>query len=203
MINMLAVSGSIKKAHIDLSNNSKGILSLEDRNLIWITMDDPDDSEASYLNRTHLKVLCVNHVKPIWMRVFPTNPGVDRMLQLTHSLMEKSVNPEAAEDEAFYFLQDLIADVESNEFTDPAMMVADAASRMAISACFRNPDYDTSLDGLTDDELAPDSFETSYMCASAAAGGMNWKSADQVNVEARRAFWMWYLDEAIPAVLRG
>jgi len=203
MINMLAVSGSIKQAHIDLSNNSKGILSLEDRNRIWITMDGPDESEASYLNRTHLKVLCVNQMKPIWTHVFPTNPGVDRMLQLTHSLMEKSVNPEAAEDEAFYFLQDLIADVESNEFTDPAMMVADAASRMAISACFRNPDYDTSLDGLTDDELAPDSFETSYMCASAAAGGMNWKSADQVNVEARRAFWMWYLDEAIPAVLRS
>ena len=92
MINMLAVSGSIKQAHIDLSNNSKGILSLEDRNRIWITMDDPDDSEASYLNRTHLKVLCVNQMKPIWTRVFPTNPGVDRMLQLTHSLMEKSVN---------------------------------------------------------------------------------------------------------------
>ena len=203
MINMPTVSESIKQARTNLVNSPKGILSLGDRKRIWISMNDPDNFEVSYLNRTQLKVLCVNQVKPIWMCVFPTNPGVDRMLQLTHSLMEKSVDPEAAEDEAFYFLQDLIADVESNEFTDPAMMVADAASRMVISACFRNPDYDTSLDGLTDDELAPDSFETSYMCASAAAGGMNWMPVDQVDVNARRAFWMWYLDEAIPAALRS
>ena len=203
MINMPTVSESIKQAHTNLANNPKGILSLGDRKRIWISMNDPDNFEVSYLNRTQLKVMCVNHVKPIWSHIFPANPGIDRMLRLTHSLMEKSVDPEAAEDEAFYFLQDLIADVEPNEFTDPAMMVADAASRMVISACFRNPDYDTSLDGLTDDELAPDSFETSYMCASAAAGGMNWMPVDQVDVNARRSFWMWYLDEAIPAVLRS
>ena len=203
MINMPTVSESIKQARTNLVNSPKGILSLGDRKRIWISMNDPDNFEVSYLNRTQLKVLCVNHVKPIWSHIFPANPGIDRMLRLTHSLMEKSVDPEAAEDEAFYFLQDLIADVESNEFTDPAMMVADAASRMVISACFRNPDYDTSLDGLTDDELAPDSFETSYMCASAAAGGMNWMPVDQVDVNARRAFWMWYLDEAIPAALRS
>ena len=203
MINIPTVSESIKQARTNLANNPKGILSLGDRKRIWISMNDPDNFEVSYLNRTQLKVMCVNHVKPIWSHIFPANPGIDRMLQLTRSLMEKSVDPEAAEDEAFYFLQDLIADVESNEFTDPAMMVADAASRMVISACFRNPDYDTSLDGLTDDELAPDSFETSYMCASAAAEGMNWMPVDQVDVNARRAFWMWYLDEAIPAALRS
>ena len=201
MINMPTVSESIKQARTNLVNNPKGILSLGDRKRIWISMNDPDNFEVSYLNRTQLKVLCVNHVKPIWSHIFPANPGIDRMLRLTHSLMEKSVDPEAAEDEAFYFFQDLSTSVESNAVTNPALMVADAATSMVISACYRNPDYDTADNDIDDEELAPDSYETSYTCASAAAGAMNWMSVDQVNVEARRSFWMWYLDEAIPAVL--
>ena len=201
MINMLAVSRAINQAKIDLIASPEGILSLENRTIIWIAMNDPADSEASYFNRTRLKVLCVNQVKSIWTRMFPADSGIDRMLQLTYALMGKSVDPGAAENDASRFLQNVIAKIGSNATTDPALMVADAATAMVVSACYRNPDYDTADNDVDDDELAPDSFETSYMCASAAAGGMNWMPVDQVNVEARRAFWMWYLDEAIPAVL--
>ena len=203
MINMLAVSRAINQAKIDLIASPEGILSLENRTIIWIAMNDPADSEASYFNRTRLKVLCVNQVKSIWTRMFPADSGIDRMLQLTYALMGKSVDPGAAENDASRFLQNVIAKIGSNATTDPALMVADAATAMVVSACYRNPDYDTADNDVDDDELAPDSFETSYMCASATAGGMNWMPVDQVNVEARRAFWMWYLDEAIPAVLRG
>ena len=201
MINIPIVSESIKQARTNLANNPKGILSLVDRRRIWISMNHPDNFEVSYLNRTQLKVVCVNHVKPIWSHILPANPGIDRMLQLTHSLMKKSVDPGAAEDEVFYFFQDLSTSVESNAVTNPALMVADAATSMVISACYRNPDYDTVDNDIDDEELAPDSYETSYTCASAAAGAMNWMPVDRANVEARRAFWMWYLDEAIPAVL--
>ena len=203
MINMLAVSRAINQAKIDLIASPEGILSLENRTIIWIAMNDPADSEASYFNRTRLKVLCVNQVKSIWTRMFPADSGIDRMLQLTYALMGKSVDPGAAENDASRFLQNVIAKIGSNATTDPALMVADAATAMVVSACYRNPDYDTADNDVDDDELAPDSFDTSCMCASAAAGGMNWMPVDQVNVEARRAFWMWYLDEAIPAVLRG
>jgi len=46
-------------------------------------------------------------------------------------------------------------------------------------------------------------LDCSYACACAVAGGMNWRPADEVDVEARRAFWMWYLNEAIPSVLNN
>ncbi|QCT34521.1 immunity protein [Actinomyces sp. oral taxon 171 str. F0337] len=200
---MLAVSSAINRAKIDLSASPKGILSLESRTTIWIAMNDFADAEASYLNRTHLKVLCVNKVKSIWTQVFPADSSIDRMLQLTHALMGKNVDPGAAENDASRFLQNVIAKFGSNATTNPALMVADAAAAMVVSACYRNPDYDTADNDIDDDELAPDSFETSYMCASAAAGGMNWMPVDQVDVNARRAFWMWYLDEAIPAALRS
>ena len=201
MIDMLAVSSAINQAKIDLSSGPEGILSLTSRTAIWIAMDDHADSEASYYNRTNLKVLCVNKAKSIWTQMFPTDSSIDNMLQLTYALMGKSVDPDTAENDASRFLQNAIAKFGSNTTTDPALMVADAAAAMVVSACYRNPDYDTADNDIDDDELAPDSYETSYMCASAAAGGMNWMPVDQANVEARRAFWMWYLDEAIPAVL--
>ncbi|WP_256692583.1 Imm5 family immunity protein [Actinomyces oris] len=46
-------------------------------------------------------------------------------------------------------------------------------------------------------------LDCSYACACVVAGGMNWRPADEVDVEARRAFWMWYLNEAIPSVLNN
>jgi len=89
MINMLAVNRAINQAKIDLNASPEGILSLENRTIIWIAMNDPADSEASYFNRTQLKVLCVNQVKSIWTRMFSADSGIDRMLQLTYALMGK------------------------------------------------------------------------------------------------------------------
>ena len=59
-------------------------------------------------------------------------------------------------------------------------------------------EYDDMVD---DDELLPDTLESSYSCASAAAGTLNWQPLELTDVPARRAFWTWYLDEAIPTVL--
>ena len=74
---------------------------------------------------------------------------------------------------------------------------------MVVSACSHNPHYDTADDTADDDELLPDSLESSYSCASAAANALNWVSIEETDVPARRAFWTWYLDEAIPQVLAG
>ena len=46
-------------------------------------------------------------------------------------------------------------------------------------------------------------LDCSYVCACAVAGGMNWRPADEVDLEARRAFWIWYLNEAIPSVFNN
>jgi len=52
-----------------------------------------------------------------------------------------------------------------------------------------------------DDELLPDSLDPSYACASAACGALNWVEVERTDVPARKAFWTWYLDEAIPQAL--
>ena len=71
------------------------------------------------------------------------------------------------------------------------------------TACSRNPYYDTASSATDDDELLPDALETSYSCSGTSSNSLNWVSIEETDVPARRAFWTWYLDEAIPQVLAG
>lgn len=204
MINMDAVNQEIVAAHAELESkdNVKGILSLGARARIWKAMLDPESADRSYRHRIELKILCVRQVQHYWDRAFPGDERVEGMLSLAQGLVEHQLDAEDAERRSDRFLMDVYDEVEDyNSITQPAVFVADGAVHAVSSATHRNPEYDVSDDTLDDDELLPDSLETSYMCASAAAGALNWQSVDETDVTARRAYWLWYLDEAIPAVL--
>ena len=201
MIDMVAVSREVERGRAELAASSEGILSLKQRTRIWVAMDDPDDPEASYRHRTYLKIACVRHVQHYWDRTFPSNPGVEEMLALTQALIDHKADPKRAEKQAYEFFDDIMAHTNVTPDLEPAIGVADAASGTAMTACYRNPDYDIADGTEDDDELLPASLEPSYSCASAAAGGMNWQPAEELDIEARRAFWTWYLDEAIPWAL--
>ena len=201
MIDMVAVDREVERGRAELAASSEGILSLKQRTRIWVAMDDPDDPEASYRHRTYLKVACVRHVQHYWDRTFPSNPGVEEMLALTQALIDRKADPKRAEKQAYEFFDDIMAHTNVTPDLESAIRVADAASGTAMTACYRNPDYDIADGTEDDDELLPASLEPSYSCASAAAGGMNWQPAEELDIEARRAFWTWYLDEAIPWAL--
>ena len=201
MIDMVAVNREVERGRAELAASSEGILSLKQRTRIWVAMDDPDDPEASYRHRTYLKIACVRHVQHYWDRTFPSNPGVEEMLALTQALIDRKADPKRAEKQAEDFFDDIMAHTDVTPDLEPAIGVADAASGTAMTACYRNPDYDIADGTEDDDELLPASLEPSYSCASAAAGGMNWQPAEELDIEARRAFWTWYLDEAIPWAL--
>ena len=201
MIDMVAVNREVERGRAELAASSEGILSLKQRTRIWVAMDDPDDPEASYRHRTYLKIACVRHVQHYWDRTFPSNPGVEEMLALTQALIDRKADPKRAEERADEFFDDIIVRTDVTPDLEPAIRVADAASGTAMTACYRNPDYDIADGTEDDDELLPASLEPSYSCASAAAGGMNWQPAEELDIEARRAFWTWYLDVAIPWAL--
>ena len=219
MIDMEAVDREIRAARAELADpgNVKGILSLPTRVRIWRAMLDPADDEISYQHRIRLKMACVRHVLPVWYRGFPGDQRVEDMLALTQDLMDRRITDiDQAQEDAESLLVGVIDDVNASATeVEPGLLkpdatkeassfVADAASMMTISACYRDPDYDTAeeSDDITDDdELLPDSLDESYSCASAAAGALNWMPVEQTDVPARRAFWTWYLDKAIPTTL--
>ncbi len=219
MIDMDAVDREIRAARAELADtgNVKGILSLPTRKRIWRAMLDPHDDEVSYQHRVRLKIACVRHVLPVWYRGFPGDQRVEEMIALTQDLMDRRITDiDQAQEYAESLLVGVIDDVNASATeVEPGVLkpdatkeassfVADAASHAVFSACYRDPDMDLWEefdDMVDDDELLPDSLESSYSCASAAAGALNWMPVEQTDVPARRAFWTWYLDEAIPTTL--
>ena len=202
MIDIMTLAAEIKIAATEVGVDSKGILSIGRRMRIYVAMIDTQDVERSCRLRISLQEECVRHVQHLWTASFPNSPSLEDMLTLAHRVVERQVSADRAEIEAHRFFQSLDR-VATNPVNHRAIMVADAARQLIASTCYRDPyaDIDGTIED--DDELLPDSLDCSYACACAVAGGMNWRPAAEVDVEARRAFWMWYLNEAIPSVLNN
>ena len=204
MIDINSINREIQLARSELNDsiNIKGILSLRTRKRVWKTMLDPEDTEGTYRRRTSLRILCVEQVKHHWYRAFPHDERVDKMIALTQDVVEQREDADTSQQRAENFLADVLDEIDYfNSITEPASFVADAASSTVISACHRHLDYDIANSAEEDDERLPDALDTSYCCASAAAKVLNWMPVEETDVPARRAFWLWYLDEAIPTVL--
>ena len=202
MIDIMTLAAEIKIAATEVGADSKGILSIGRRMRIYVAMIDTQDVERSCRLRISLQEECVRHVQHLWAASFPSNPLLEDMLTLAHRVVERQVSADRAEIEAHRFFQSLDR-AATNPVNHRAIMVADAARQLIASTCYRDPYADIDGNIEDDDELLPDSLDCSYACACAVAGGMNWRPADEVDVEARRAFWMWYLNEAIPSVLNN
>lgn len=203
MIDMAALNERIEAGRRELfnSNNVKGVLSLATRTQIWNTMLDIDDAERSYRDRTHLNMACVRHVQFIWERAFPEDDRIEEMLSLTQKLIDQTVDTDEAKSRSGSFLDDVEARGTGDSTVLRAVMVADAASHMVDSACYRDLYAEIDEELVDDDELLPDTLDPSYSCSVAISGATNSMPIEKTDVVARRAFWLWYLDEAIPAVL--
>ena len=202
MIDIMTLAAEIKIAATEVGVDSKGILSIGRRMRIYAAMIDTQDVERSYRLRISLQKECVRHVQHLWAASFPNNPSLENMLTLAHQVVERQVSADRAEIEAHRFFQSLDR-AATNPANYRAIMVADAARKLVASTCYLDLYADIGDTIEDDDELPPDSLDCSYACACAVAGGINWRPADEVDVEARRAFWMWYLNEAIPSVLNN
>ena len=202
MIDMDAVNREIEAGRAELAASDKAILTLGTRRRIWEAMLDPQDDEASYRHRIELKMTCVRHVQHLWDRAFPGDSRVEEMLTLAQELINQQADPKQSQIHAESFLVHVLDKTTEADFAaKTATLVAEGVSHAVISACYRNPDYNIADDETDDDELLPDTLEPSYCCAGAAAHAPNWMPIEKTDVPARRAFWTWYLDEAIPQVL--
>lgn len=206
MIDMDAVRAEVEAARTELLNeedNPKAILSLGTRKRVWRAMLDPDDPQASYRHRIELKMACVRRVQHYWDQHHPGDQRVHEMLDLTQRLVDgQETNTRKALKQAKKFLKDV--DNSFRHWTkegELAMYVADAVGELVISACSRDPYDDITGPETNDTQLLPDSIETSYACACAETGTMNGVKIHKTDVPARRAFWLWYFNEAIPAIL--
>ena len=206
MIDMDAVRAEVEAARaglLDEEDNPKAILPLGTRKRVWRAMIDPDDPEASYRRRIELKMACVRRVQHYWEQYYPGDQRVSQMLDLAQSLIDgQETNTRKALKQAKKFRKDVWTDdSDCSEEDERATYAAYGAVFMVVSACSRDPYDDITGPETNDSDLLPDTIETSYSCACTETGAANIIRVNQTDVPARRAFWLWYLDEAIPTVL--
>lgn len=172
-----------------------GNLRLDRRAVLWAALAATADARPSYLRRVRLNAMCVRHVLSRWRERFPHDDGVEQMLQLAEDVVAGETDADAAIAERNRFYVDV---VETRKYGDDpsAMFVGLAAANTVVEALVED-NGDAIPEAEDDEDLDPEAYDTSYLCASAAARGLNGRPA---NIEARRAFWLWYLDEAIPQI---
>lgn len=203
MIELSSVNEQIRIGRNEVVSSPKAELSLRQRTNIWAAMNDPDDTEVSFRHRVALKLMCVRRVEYVWRDIVGDVSEIDEMTSLAEDLVSRDTSREERKARGERFLIDITNRYGGDKSNYPVVMIANAVSDTVLSACYTEPDFDIADTTDNDDGMLPDLLEASYCCASAVAGALNWQSVEETDVPARRAFWLWYLDEAIPAVLAG
>jgi Immunity protein Imm5 len=148
---------------------------------------------AGWRRRVRLAQLCAERALEHWRRDSPDDDRPQAMLRLADRVMAGEVTPAAAAQEAKASLAEL------NEEQDQQDKRATWAwfAAIGVAAAAGAADYGDSLPpDTTDKDLDPDALEPAYAASIAEALHPGTPGADDVR---RRAYWQWYVDEAVPA----
>lgn len=195
----LELRSLIDQAKAEVKVSPDGELRLPQREALWtvIASSAGDDLSARTL-LTALDAACVRQVMNIWWRVFPHDDGPSRMLDLARAVLAGAVPEAQARRIRDDFYVDAVDDREYRPEDYPAMDVAQAATRTVATALVGKP-YDAEEADLQDADEDPEDLDTSYLAACAYSGG----PLGRHDPAARRDFWLWYLETAIPEALRA
>src|SRR5262249_12967426 len=125
-------------------------------------------------------------------------PGDDRpraMLDLADAVLDGEVDRADAVVRAVRAFNDL-EDLREEDVSEPAISAALSATRVVLTAGWGADEGDA--DPGDDEDLDADQWDTAFWASLAEAPSLPWMS-DPGDVEPRRAFWRWYLSEAVPA----
>jgi hypothetical protein len=194
-VKVVGLETALAAARRELDASMDGSVSLRARAAIWKDLAGGSDPAIAYARRVRLNQACVRHVRHRWVERFPDDDGIDRMLDLAGGVVAGMVDASAASDARDRFYVDVV-ETRTYGSDASAMFVGLAAANTVLEALI--PDNLDAIPTADDDEdLDPQGYDTSYLCASAAARGLNGRPADTAQ---RRSFWRWYLDDGIPQV---
>lgn len=167
------------------------------RKALWRALFPDLSTESGYRTGRErlvvLDILCVQKVQPIWNAVFPGDEGPKRMMKLALDVFFGKIEPVSANRQLATFYADVIDSRDYLPEHFPAMFVGLAATGIvstALASDLPNPE-----DAIDDDDLDPDGLSASSAAAYAACGGL--PGSEQMDADKLRAFWLWYLDEAV------
>lgn len=145
-----------------------------------------------------LSAACAKHSAPIWLAKFPGEPWPIELVQLIAEEIERGGDVRTHVDHKM--LGKLKTDLDNKlllgEEYWPSVLAGFASWAVARDV----PSHPVMNDGAASElEVDPQEWDACFFASLAIAGGAVWDGAgDPVR---RRAFWQWYLDEAIPQSL--
>ncbi|MDO5067420.1 MAG: Imm5 family immunity protein [Propionibacteriaceae bacterium] len=210
----MAVTEAIAVARSEVAKATDATIPQYTRNLVWQALLQgrlPLVAARSRIAR--LELACVRHVQHIWDATYPGDPAVEQLLQLAEDLLAGRVEL-PVQDERMSCLEafaDWTRRRYGEDINDPAKAAAHhvltAAWRACVTAEWAVGEHDGVIfrddpDGWRDEDDDAWDRATDYDCAC-AVGGPSWEEAERIDLEARRKFWTWWLDVAVPQAEQG
>jgi len=145
--------------------------------------------------RVELARRAAERVLPVWYAEAAGDHGPEQMLELAERRLNREITEPEADDLADRFRAHAENLAYRKEISQRALAAGEAARLVVVAADI--DDYGEHPPHADDDDLDPDDWEAAYVAAIAAAG------YPEEDVAARRDFWRWYLEEAVPEAWRA
>ncbi|EFW80538.1 Imm5 family immunity protein [Pseudomonas savastanoi] len=185
----------IEKLLFEVAKSPEGELTLPLRKLLWNTITEDEVAANKKVILTALDVMCVRQGVNFWIKKFGGNEPLNYILNIALETAEGKFDEAKALGLRDEFYVSIVEDQEYEAEEYPAMFVGHAAANTIATAVddFQFEPYDHRVDR----DLDPEGFESSYLVASAFAGGLS----EDGDPKLRRAFWEWYLSIAVPQIV--
>ncbi len=185
-----------------LAADPQGHLELGARQAIWAALGPRRVEnclglrEGGHQRRAALAIGCARRVLPFWTAAFPGDERPQQLLRHSEEYLRHHFNaPELRQEgkEAFSAVEQLI----DAKHSRPAMALY-AAMRASFCALYDETFDPEHVKSSTLDLMERDfwNWDSGFVAAAVAAGGTLLSTAADPGL--RRAFWQWYLDEAVP-----
>ncbi len=193
---------AIELCKSSLAGEENSDLKLGCRQLIWSELGPRLDSRDFPRNpglrrRVHLAMLATEKVLPIWSASAEEGSLPQEILAGVHAYLDCRCDYEDLKEFIRQGERYFDREVNSEQGYRVALEVLNAALNTARFALFDAPFDAAHLDPTSDDVVDPEEIDPAVYAAGAFSGGGEWNpESDPLR---RRAFWEWYLDEAVPA----
>jgi hypothetical protein len=141
--------------------------------------------------------LCAEHVLDRWDRVRPDDRRPHEAIALAERALRGDIDVATAQ-EAFGRFETAVEDLTADGLPADADLAASAANKLVLTAITEDDYEDDDPPEQTEYEQDYYSWDIPYRASQAAARVIVGAKFDW-DPDARRAFWRWYLDEAVPA----
>ncbi|MEJ8857872.1 Imm5 family immunity protein [Variovorax robiniae] len=192
---------AIQVARHALGQDRNGELRLPERKAIWAAMGPTVVENGKPVlalgsrRRLRLAILTAEHVLPVWAKDFPANQEPQHMLAVAEKWLAGHADFQAAWMLRNSFWSELsnIQSVEAAAGFATCQVLATALGDEKFTPQSLNaPSCDQQLD--------PDQWDAGFYASIAHAGAAPWEQENAAGK--RRAFWQWYLAEAVPQAWR-